>query len=208
MLDGTDINKKVSDINIKIVGKAIDYLEQLEFKDIVINSTKCQYLLLKLYWIKMAGKPFFVEEKTVLKFDLSVWERLYTLLINIERLEGESSVQVMYLRCLCEFHLGRTDECFQHFNEIRMRNYYYLGSRNPILYYIASNVDGDAQKFLGQIKTIEKDKGRVEFYLKSIRKRLWYYNKDFSSSDLGLGQEYNGIHIGFSFMGIRISDIQ
>jgi len=207
LLDGIDINKKVSDINIKIVGKAIDYLEQPEFKDIVINSTKCQYLLLKLYWIKMAGKPFFVEEKKVLKFDLSVWERLYTLLINIETLEGESSVQVMYLRCLCEFHLGRIDECFQHFGEIRMRNYYYLGSRNPILYYIASK-DGNAQEFSGEIKKIERDKGRVKFYLKSIRKELWYYNKDFSSSDLGVGQVYNGIHIGFSFMGIRISDIQ
>lgn len=210
LLNSIDINKKVSDIKIKTIEKAIDYLEQDEFNDIVNESTKCQYLLLKLYWIKMSGKPFFVEEKTVLKFDLKVWNRLNNLLTNIETLEGESSVQDMYLRCLCEFHLGKIDECFQHFKEIKMRNYYYLGSRNPILYYIASNVDGNckAQEFMGQLKEIEKDKGRVKFYLPSIRKALWYYNKDFSSSDLSEGQVYNGIHIGFSFMGIRISDIQ
>ena len=58
------------------------------------------------------------------------------------------------------------------------------------------------------MKKIEKDKGRARFYLPEIRKTLFYYNYEFVSKNLEENQEYEGIHIGFSFMGIRISDIQ
>ena len=61
---------------------------------------------------------------------------------------------------------------------------------------------------MGQLKKIEREKGRAKFYLPAIRKTLFYYNYEFVSGALEENQEYDGIRIGFSFMGIRISDIQ
>ena len=85
-----------------------------------------------------------------------------------------------------------------------------MGPRRPILYYIASSVDGQkgARNFQGQLKKIEKEKGRAKFYIPAIRRNIFYYNYEFVTKDIEENMEYDRIHIGFSFMGIRISDIQ
>ena len=208
MLHGIDINQKIANNDISKVKETIKYLENEEFKSVVFKSTKCLSLLLKLYWFVSAKEPLFFIEKTILPFDRKTWEKLYLLLTRIEELVEEVSPQNKYLRGLCEFHLGRETDCFNHFEEIK--NNYCFGPRRPILYYIASecNGDGKAREFVGQLKKIEREKGRAKFYLPAIRKTLFYYNYEFVSGDLEENQEYDGIRIGFSFMGIRISDIQ
>lgn len=207
-LRGIDITQKIANSDISRVKETIKYLEAEKFQSIVTESTKCLSLLLKLYWLAMAKEPLFFVEKTVLPFDRKTWEKLYFLLVRIEELVEEVSPQNKYLKGVCEFHLGKVIDCFNHFEEIR--NNYYFGARRPILYYIASAVDegGKVRGFLGQLKKVEKEKGRAKFYIPTIRKTLFYYNYDFVSRELEENKEYGGIHIGFSFMGIRISDIE
>lgn len=207
-LKGIDITKKIENDNIKSLEDTIEYLELEEFQEIVSKSTKCLSLLLKLYWLVYAKEPIFFTEKTILPFKRDMWEKLYYLLTQMEELVDEVSPQSKYLKGICEFHLGKESDCIHHFEEIK--NNYCFGPRRPILYYIASDNSGEekARSFLGQLKKIEKDKGRARFYLPEIRKTLFYYNYEFVSKNLEENQEYEGIHIGFSFMGIRISDIQ
>lgn len=207
-LRGIDITQKIANADIGRVKETIKYLETEKFQSVVTESTKCLSLLLKLYWLVMAKEPLFFVEKKVLPFDRETWEKLYFLLERIEELVEEVSPQNKYLKGVCEFHLGKVNDCFNHFEEIR--NNYYFGARRPILYYIASKVDegGKVRGFSGQLKKVEKEKGRAKFYIPTIRKTLFYYNYDFVSRDLEENIEYGGIHIGFSFMGIRISDIE
>ncbi len=208
MLQGIDITQKIADDNIDRLKETISYLEMEMFHPIVSESIKCLSLLLKLYWLVSAKEPLFYIEKRTLPFDRKIWEKLYLLLTRIEETVEEVSSQNKYLKGICEFHLGKENDCINHFEEIK--NNYCFGPRRPILYYIASdsNGDGKAKEFIGQLKKIEKEKGRAKFYLPAIRKTLFYYNYDFVSGNLEENQEYNGIHIGFSFMGLRISDIQ
>lgn len=208
ILRGVDMNQRISNTDVDKVKKAVKYLETEKFKGIVFDSTKCLSLLLKLYWLISVKQPVFFIEKTILPFDRETWEKLYFILIRIEELVEEVSPQNKYLRGLCEFHLGKETECFEHFEEIK--NNYRFGPRRPILYYIASecNGDGKAKEFVGQLKKVEKEKGRAVFYLPMMRRTLFYYNYEFVSGNLEENQEYEGIHIGFSFMGLRISDIQ
>lgn len=208
MLRGIDINQKIATGDICRVKETIKYLENEEFQSIVLESKKCLSLLLKLCWLEAAKEPIFFIEKKILPFDRNTWEKMYLILLRIEELVEEVSPQNKYLKGLCEFHLGKENDCFNCFEEIK--NNYCFGPRRPILYYIASEIseDGKAREFLGQLKKVEREKGRVKFYLPAIRRTLFYYNYEFAYRDLEENQEYSGIQIGFSFMGIRISDIQ
>lgn len=205
---GVDISRKITNANVAALEEAIQYLEKEEFQEIVSSSTKCLSLLLKLYWLASMKEPMFFSEKTILPFNRTTWVKIYTLLLQMEELVDEVSSQNKYLKGVCEFHLGKEMDCINHFEE--MKNNYCFGPRRPILYYIASenNGEGKARTFVGQLKKIEKEKGRAKFYLPSIRKTLFYYNYEFASKEWDDNQEYDGIHIGFSFMGLRISDIQ
>lgn len=205
---GVDISQKIANTDIDRLEGAIKYLESEEFQSVVSRSTKCLSLLLKLYWLVSAKEPLFFVEKKILPFNRTTWEKIYFLLSQMEELVDEVSSQNKYLKGVCEFHLGKETDCINCFEEIK--NNYCFGPRRPILYYIASenNGEGMPRTFLGQLKKIEKEKGRAKFYLPAIRKTLFYYNYEFVSKDLDENQEYDRIHIGFSFMGIRISDIQ
>lgn len=207
-LTEVDISRKITNADVATLEETIQYLEKEEFQEVVSRSTKCLSLLLKLYWLVSVKEPMFYTEKTILPFSRTTWERIYTLLLQMEELVDEVSSQNMYLKGICEFHLGKEADCINHFEEVK--NNYCFGPRRPILYYIASenNGEGKARTFLGQLKKIEKEKGRAKFYLPAIRKTLFYYNYEFASKEWDDNQEYNGIHIGFSFMGLRISDIQ
>lgn len=208
MLQNVDINQRITNNDRGKLIETIEYIESEEFQPIVLESTKCLFLLLKLYWLVSAKEPLFFTEKRVLPFDRETWEKIYLILTRIGELVEEVSSQNKYLKGICEFHLGRENDCINHFEEIK--NNYFFGSRRPILYYIASESsgEGNAREFVGQLKKVEKEKGRAKFYIPALRKTLFYYNYEFVSRDLEENQEYDGIHIGFSFMGIRISDIQ
>ena len=103
---------------------------------IVSKSTKCLSLLLKLYWLVSSKEPIFFIEKTILPFDRITWEKIYSLLLQMEEMVDEISPQNKYLKGVCEFHLGKETDCIIHFEEIK--NNYCFGPRRPILYYIAS----------------------------------------------------------------------
>lgn len=203
-----DLTQRVADKDIAKIQNAIDYLETDDYKHIVNGSKKCLFLLFRLYWMITVKEPVFFVEKKILSFSKEKWEKLYFLLLRIEELSDEVSVQIKYLIGVCEFQLGKEGESIGRFEEIR--NSYGVGPRRPILYYIASDI-GQKEKarvFQGQLKKVEKEKGRAKFYIPAIRKTIYYYNYEFVSKELEENMEYDGIHIGFSFMGIRISDIQ
>ena len=203
-----DLTQRIADKDIAKIQNAIDYLETDDYKHIVNGSKKCLFLLFRLYWMITVKEPVFFVEKKILSFSKEKWEKLYFLLLRIEELSDEVSVQIKYLIGVCEFQLGKEGESIGRFEEIR--NSYGVGPRRPILYYIASDI-GQKEKarvFQGQLKKVEKEKGRAKFYIPAIRKTIYYYNYEFVSKELEENMEYDGIHIGFSFMGIRISDIQ
>lgn len=208
LIRGVDISQKIANADICKLENAISYLESEEYRAVVSRSIKCLSLLLKLYWLVYSKEPLFFIEKKILPFNRTTWERIYLLLLQMGELVDELSSQNKYLKGLCEFHLGKENDCINCFEEIK--NNYCFGPRRPILYYIAaeSKGEGKARSFLGQLKKVEKEKGRAKFYLPALRKTLFYYNSEFVSRDLVENQEYDGIHVGFSFMGIRISDIQ
>lgn len=74
---------------------------------------------------------------------------------------------------------------FERVNILYRKNNYCFAPRRPILYYIASenNGEGKPRTFLGQLKQIEKEKGRAKFYLPAIRRTLFYYNYEFASKE-------------------------
>lgn len=205
---GLNLTQRIADKDIIKIEKAIEYLESYEFKQIVYESKKCLFLLFRLYWLEIVKEPVFFVEKKVLSFSKEKWEKLYFLLLRIEELSDEVSAQTKYLIGICEFHLGKEGESIRRFEEIK--NDYGVGPKRPVLYYIASVVDGEegARNFQGQLKKVEKEKGRAKFYIPAIRKNIYYYNYEFATKEIEENMEYDGIHIGFSFMGIRISDIQ
>ena len=53
-------------------------------------------------------------------------------------------------------------------------------------YYIASDMSEKekARVFQGQLKKVEKEKGRAKFYIPAIRKTIYYYNYEFVSKEL------------------------
>ncbi len=208
LIYGLDLMQRINEEDIIKIDKAIEYLETDEFKQIVYGSKKCLFLLFRLYWLKSVKEPTFFVEKKILLLAKNEWENLYLLLLRIEELSEEVSIHIKYLIGICEFHLGKEDDSIRRFEEIR--NDYRVGPRRPILYYIASSVDGQkgARNFQGQLKKIEKEKGRAKFYIPAIRRNIFYYNYEFVTKDIEENMEYDRIHIGFSFMGIRISDIQ
>lgn len=41
-----------------------------------------------------------------------------------------------------------------------------------------------------------------------LRKNVYYYNREFINRGAEKDEKFNNIHLGFSFMGLRISDIE
>lgn len=206
MVKGVDLTAKIDDDSVETIQNAIRYLEQDDFSEIVYQSTKTVFFLLRLYWLLNAREPLFYSEKKILPFTREIWEKIYFILQKMEELSDEVSSQIMFLTGVCEFHLGKEKISFDRFRNI----YGILGAKRPILYYIAADVKNPKKirDFKGQLKHIDKAKDRATFYIPELRKDIYYYNREFVNRDPEVNEEYDYLHIGFSFMGPRISDIQ
>lgn len=207
ILLGIDLKEAIDDACLKKIRQAIDYLEKDEYKDIVYSNSRTLFLLFKLYWLSVVKEPIFASEKKILPFSRDEWEKIYSILIKLESLLDEVSAQLRLLIGICEFHLGSEDQSFYQLDGIR--NNYYLGVRRPRIYFIASNPEktGEARSFSGQLKELEPTRDRARFYVPELRKDIYYYNRDFVAKAPNINVTYDGLHIGFSYMGIRISDI-
>ena len=201
-----DLSQGVDDKDVEVLEEAIAFLERDQYRTIVEKSEKCLYFLFKLYWLSIAKEPIFKKEKKILPFSKNQWERIYRILLRISDISEDISVKTNYLLGITEFHLGMERECMRRFSEIR--NNYYLGAIRPILYVIVADPKGIglAREYEGQF--IKQDRERAEFYIPSIRKNLYYYNRDFVSKSHDSNEQFDCIHIGFSFMGPRIADIR
>lgn len=209
MIQEVDMSKHISESDVKKLEAAISYIRGEEFKDVVNGSLRCQYLLLRLTWMSIIKEPLFYKEKTVLSFTKEEWEGIYFILQNIVHLSLEVPAMIDYLLAICEFHMGKESDSFNRFYMIKDNTTY--GRRRPVLYYIASDCSkrAVAREFRGQLKSIEKDRERAVFYFPDLRKNLFYYNRDFAQKtemDKSV-VEYDSVHIGFSFMGVRVSEL-
>jgi hypothetical protein len=201
-LSSININKPLIQEEVSICKDVIQFLK--DYSDYTSKDMKCLYLLLKLIWATNTNEPLFYKEKRALKFDDLVWREIQSICERIMALSnGIVGAWVKYIKAISLFHLGNMLECYNIFEEIR--SLYYLGERRIILSYIASNSDGSARKYSGQLRSLEDNKARI--FINEIRKEVPYFNRDFIMQNPPLREPYDNIELGFNFLGVQVSKI-
>ena len=200
-------SSKLSNRDIRSVKNAIQYIQNEKFSEIVNTSTKLLFMLFRLNWVAVTGEGLFFSEKSLLPFSREQWNVLYSILKRITELSDDISAPIAYLLGICEFHLGMDLTAGYE----RLRNLTdSMATRRPILYYIASDMNQVdlPRAYSGEFKYADKEKGRSTFYIKDLRKNVYYYNREFINRGAEKDEKFDNIHLGFSFMGLRISDIE
>lgn len=200
-------SSKLSDEDLQSVKNAIQYLKNEKFSEIVNTSSKLLFMLFRLNWIVVTRESLFFAEKSLLPFSREQWNVLYNILKRITELSDDISAPIAYLLGICEFHLGVDSTAGYE----RLRNTTdSMATRRPILYYIASDMNqvNLPKAYSGQFRYADKEKGRSAFYISDLRKNVYYYNREFINRGAEKDEKFDNIHLGFSFMGLRISDIE
>lgn len=198
---------KLSEKDIQNVKNAIQYIQNEKFSEIVNTSTKLLFMLFRLNWVAVTREGLFFSEKRILPFSREQWNILYNILKRITELSDDISAPIAYLLGICEFHLGIDLTA----GSERLKNITdSMATRRPILYYIASDTNQVdlPRAYSGEFKYADKEKGRSTFYIRDLRKNVYYYNREFINRGAEKDEKFNNIHLGFSFMGLRISDIE
>ena len=198
---------ELSDEEVEDIKKAIKYIQNKKYSEIVNRSTKLLFMLFRLNWITVTKEGLFFSEKCLLPFSMEQWNMLYGILKRIEELSEDISAPIAYMLGICEFHLGIDPTAGLE----RLRNITdSMATRRPILYYIATDINQtDSPKaYSGEFRYAEKEKGRSAFYIRDLRKMVYYYNREFVNRGVKKDEKFDNIHLGFSFMGLRISDIE
>lgn len=200
-------SSQLSEEDILKMKSAIQYIQNEKFSEIVNKSTKLLFMLFRLNWMSVTREGLFFSDKRLLPFSREQWEILYNILKRITELSEDISAPIAYLLGICEFHLGIDQAAGYE----RLRNITdSMATRRPVLYYLASDMNQDnvPKAYSGEFKYADKDKGRSAFYITNLRKTLYYYNYEFTNRGAEKDEKFDNIHLGFSFMGLRISDIE
>lgn len=183
------------------IEKALHYLAQ--YKDLVSQDAKCLSLQFDLWWILHAGQRPFADERYCLPFSRSEWQCALDMIDRLQR-SGQSyrEIPLLFLRGLCEFHLGNTSGALETYTEVTSRSDEVRGRRRIVRSYLSSGSDGRPAVYSGTVAWVSEDLRRGEVYVEELRRQVAFLPREFGGRTLTRGINLGDFHIAFNFLGV------
>lgn len=193
---GTELNS----YQRKACQLAAEYLE--EYRQDIVNDSRCLYLLLHTWWKMRTGKPLFHGERQTLPFSEKDWRYclgLVTDLMNTAELSTDPSL--IYISGVATFHIGHINDSLRIFRELGRGEKYVTGRRRIIRSYLVSTSDGKPEVFNGTVDWVSDNRFKGEVYVEKLRSRIPFFPRDFSRPDIQKHDTLNKFHLAFNFIG-------
>lgn len=181
--------------------RALDYLEA--HRDLVAHDIRCLNLKFDLWWLLNAKQRPFADERYGLPFNGQKWREVLAMILDMES-SGNTyrEVPLLYIRGLCEFHLGDYAGAFDTFREVTRRSDEVHGRRRIVRSYLASSMNGRPQTYTGTIRWVSEDQRRGEVFVERIRRTVAFIPREFAGRRLEPAANLGDFHIAFNFLGV------
>jgi hypothetical protein len=192
-------DKELTKEEIKRCQNAVDYL-QTNFVEIRKDG-RCVYLLLRLWWLSIVGKPMFYDERQVVPFSARDWaytrDLIYTLMSH-DQIYASLSLQFLY--AVANFHLGNYEEALTVFKDIERDKDYLQGHRRIARSYLSS-FEGKASVYTGYVYWVNQERSKGEVAVTQIGRNVSFVPRDFNRPDIRKGDDLGKFYIAFNFRG-------
>lgn len=201
MVSDIPFNEELASEQQETCSKAVGYLENN--REIIKKDGRSLYLLLRLWWMAIAGRPLFFGERQTVPFSEKDWLYCFRILESLINSGDQiySTTKFIYLQGLVTFQIGDIHESFKIFKHLERESDYKTGRRRIIRSYIASLPSGKPKKFIGEVKWVNEDKTKGGIFVPEIREVVNFFPRDFNRPDIKRGESLGEFHIAFNFLG-------
>lgn len=178
-------------------------------RKVAYGDIRCLDLLLDIWWFRRQSFLPFRDERRTCHFSSFEWTTLSELLdVAINTHQSHRQLDLLYLRGLCEFHVGAYRPAFETLKSVsRLSDEMHSRSRIQT-WFLASHPDGTPLLFKGTVEHPNLDSDRGMAYVNGVNQMIPFFGSQFESRRFGAKESLPEFHIGFRFNGAIVDPVK
>jgi len=204
--NGVDFKKSiVNEMQESACQNVYELFNEEKYKSVLSESESCQYMLLNVVWLMNNKQPIYMEgECWLTKMSEDAWREIFNICNNFIARFCNSADEfhqigknVRYIKALCLGQLGQYRDSLSELNHIAEDSS--LGLRRVVTKHILCKEDGTPCKFTGRLGKYDEVNRSGAIYIEEFgRNPIYYHGPHLKTSDLGEGNVFNDIEIGYN----------
>lgn len=192
------------DIQLSACKKVYSLFNDPKYKNVVVESEECQYMLLNMVWLINDKRPIIQEgECWLTAIPEDGWRELLNICNNfIIRFCSDAEEihqlgrNIRYLKALCQAELGMYSDSMTTLKSIEEDSS--LGLKRVFTKHMICEWDGTIRKFTGRLGKYDETRRSGEIYIEEFGKNpMYYYGPHMNTSNLQEGTVYTDIEVGY-----------